>query len=455
MGKLSLHNILLEESSMTPEQIKSARNTVNDQTANYPKAQNLTEWLDMWARDFILEFSKNELFNHVPPGGYGYCPKGYIHTYEMDSDRKFQGKKSLYQELLNLTDPKIYICDPQLDISKYKWDHKFDYDGEKIGWFQLLNLDWGIADKQKLKSALYSATKNIRENNGQYCTKNETGTHCTEAVYSDPLGWFKDPHNLLTFFEVVSVFVPIIGPVLSAGFGLGNAALYLKQGDKKSAAISAFFSILPGLGAVGAKIVVKMGAKELEVLSEKLIQNGLKSADDVTEEFIEKNASKFTKQEIETLNKVSKNKEALKNEISKIPIKEPKKLADFISKVKNKTSATVTDVGVNVVGIPTGLAAYPLFKKLNPGVREKIEKMGYTFEDIKSSFLSSGSEKDNLLMLSALNSGWTPDQPIPEKYQTENYKFVNDMVSIKIAPLPDSKEWDDKMNQWEKELENK
>lgn len=412
--------------------VKSMRDTVNDQSASYPEAEksgNVDMWLNMWARDFVLEFSKNELFNHVPPGGYGYCSKGYIHSYEMDSDREFQGKKSLYQELLNLKNSKIYICDPQLEMMKYKWDHKFIYNGDQIGWWQLLNLDWGIADKQKLKSALYTATKNITENNGQYCTKNESGTHCTDAVYQDPLNWFKDPHNILTFFEVVTVFVPIIGPVLSAGFGLGNAALYLKEGDKKDAALSAFFAILPGLGSIGAKIVVKMGAKELEVLSEKLIQNGLKSADDVTKEFIEKNASKFTKEEIETLNGISKNKEALKNEISKIPVNDSKKLSEFISGIKNKTAANITDVGINVVGVASGLGAYPLFKTLNPGVKEKIEKMGYSFEDIKTSFLSSGSKEDNLLMLSALNNGWTPDQPVPEKYKTQKYKDSESKIS--------------------------
>ena len=217
MEKLSLHDILTEQqSSMSPAEIKSAKDTVNDQSANYPKAKNLTEWLDMWAKDFILDFTKNEISKYVPSGGYGYCRKGHIHTYdyrfnkqEVGIDREFQGKNSLYQQLLNIKNlnkdtskPKLYICDSQLEMTKYSWDHKFDYDGEKIGWFQLLNLDWGIADKQKMQSAWNVGRNFIASNKGEYCTENAQGVHCRNAMYEDPLSWFKDPHNLLTFLEI-------------------------------------------------------------------------------------------------------------------------------------------------------------------------------------------------------------------------------------------------------------
>jgi hypothetical protein len=52
-------------------------------------------------------------------------------------------------------------------------------------------------------------------------------------------------HNVLEVLELGSVFIPIVGPFISAGFGLGNAALYYNEGDKKSAGLFVLFSLLP------------------------------------------------------------------------------------------------------------------------------------------------------------------------------------------------------------------
>lgn len=419
-----------KDSNNTQNWVKSMRDTVNDQSASYPQAEKVKDinmWLNMWARDFILEFSKNELGNLVPSGSYGYCQKGYIHTYNSDSDREFQGNKSLYQELTNLEESKILICDPQLEMMKYKWDHKFNFDGEQIGWWQLLNLDWGIADKQKLKSALYSATKIIRENVGQYCTKNEQGLHCKNAVYSDPLTWFKDPHNLLMALELASMFIPIVGPVISAGFGLGNAALYLKEGDKKEAALYAFFAILPGLGTVGAKITLKLGEKELEGLATKLITNGLSDETKLTKEFLEKNAKKFTKDEIKVLEGVVDNKKFLENQAKSLTNMGEKELSKTLSTIKNKTTSSAVDVGVNVGGAVAAEASYPIYKYLKPGIKEKVNEMNYSWEELKFEFSSSGSAEDNMLLINALNSGWEPGTEVPEKFQTKSYKETQNM----------------------------
>lgn len=433
-----------KDSNKTQSWVKSLRDTVNDQSASYPQAEKVKDmdmWLNMWARDFILEFSKNELGKLVPSGSYGYCQKGYIHTYdylfnkqEVGRDREFQGKNSLYQQLLNIknlnkdnTKPKLYICDSQLEMMTYKWDHKFDYEGEKIGWFQLLNLDWGIADKQKMQSAWNVGKNYIATNKGEYCTENGGRVHCKNAIYIDPLTWFKDPHNLLMTLELVSAFIPIVGPVLSAGFGLGNAALYLKQGNKKEAALYAFFAILPGLGAVGAKITLKLGEEALEGLATKLITNGLSDETKLTKEFLEKNATKFTDDEIKVLEGVVDNKKFLENEAKSLTSMGEKELTKTLSSIKNKTASSAVDVGVNVLGAVAGEVSYPIYKFLKPGVREKVEKMGYSWEYLKFEFGSSGTTEDNKLLINALNSGWKPGTEVPEKFQTKSYKETQNM----------------------------
>jgi hypothetical protein len=435
MEKLSLHSLFLEQQSDTKVDekvksfIKNMRNTVGDLSASYPEAEkdlNTDMWLNMWAKDFIINFTKNEIGKLVPSGSYGFCKPNFIQTYQSDYDRDFDSKKSLYNQLINLETNKLFICQHQLDLSKFKWDHKFNTNRGELSWYQLLQLDWGISNKQKLESAWGNAISTIKRTSGQYCTyDNNSNEICSNAVYVDPLTWFKDPHNLLTFLELTTAFVPLVGPFLSAGFGLGNAALYLKEGGAKSktnAALSAFFALLPALGVVGAKVVSKLGSKELSALSDKLIKSGLTDTENLTKEFLQKNVKNFSKDEIKVLENIANNKNSLKLEFNKIPIKDSKKLANYISTIKNKTFANITDVGINVTGIPIGLGAEPIFKTLKPGIKEKIEKLGYNFEELKYKFGSSGSTEDNILMLAALNDGWLPNQEIPEKYQTKKTK---------------------------------
>ena len=411
--------------------VKSMRKTVGDNSASYPEAEaskNTDMWLNMWAKDFILEFSKNELSKVVPSGSYGFCKSNYIHTYKYGRGYDEKGNKPLYQELVDLEEAKLFICTPKNDIFNNKWDHKFTTNKGELGWFQLLQLDWGTTNKQTLYSKWNEIRNLIRVNEGQYCTFVEgIGEKCTDSVYHDPLEWLKDPHNLLMTLELVSMFIPIIGPFVSAGFGLGNAALYLKKGNKQDAALYAFFAILPGLGAVGAKISLKLGEKGLEGLATKLITNGLSNESKLTKEFLEKNAGKFTKDEIKVLEGVVDNKNFLKSQAESLTKMGEKELTKTLSSIKNKTTSSAVDVGVNVGGSVGGLAAYPIYKLLKPGVREKVEELGYNWEELKFEFGSSGTTEDNKLLINALNSGWEPGDEVPEKFQTKSYKETQNM----------------------------
>lgn len=440
--------------------VKSMRKTVGDNSASYPEAEaskNTDMWLNMWAKDFILEFSKNELSKVVPSGSYGFCKPNHIHTYKF-GDRSFdtanqgyykKGKDSLYQELVNLEEAKLFICRPKDDIFNYKWDHKFSTDEGELGWFQLLQLDWGTTNKQTLYSKWNEIRNSIRKNEGQYCTFVEgIGEKCTDSVYHDPLEWLKDPHNLLTVLEIGTAFIPVIGPFLSAGFGFGNAALYWNEGKKEDAALSTFFAILPGLGTVGAKIAAKIGKEGLETLSQKIIKQGLR--DEVLNgirnpKWFAENVNKILKdvnpKEITLLKDVANSRKYLEkvtgdmaktnpNKFKKL-LKDTKSVKTYLEKSvtnsdelsKLKKLSSKVDTGINLGGVPVGLAAFPFYHKLFPGVREKIEDMGWDFKDIQSKFGTDGKNKeDNLKLLAALNSGWRPGKPIPEKYQTNTYK---------------------------------
>ena len=67
-------------------------------------------------------------------------------------------------------------------------------------------------------------------------------------------------HNMNAVLEIVTAFVPLVGPFISVGIGGEDARLYWKEGDKLSAAVVAMFSLLPGLILIpGAKELGKKG----------------------------------------------------------------------------------------------------------------------------------------------------------------------------------------------------
>jgi hypothetical protein len=306
-----------------------------------------------------------------------------------------------------------------------KWDCPEGY-----GTYSVMMKEYGTTDWK----VLYEMTKNL-----------------PTTKYVDPITsaaeWLKDPHNVLTVFEIGVVFIPIIGPFLSAGFGLANAKLYWDEGKKEDAVLSAFFSILPGLGAVGGKIAGKIGKEGLETLSQKIIKQGLR--DEVLKgirnpkwfvENINKIQKNFTPKEITLLKDVANSRkylEKITGDMAKTNPNKFKKLLNDTKSVKTYLEKTAksssefsklkglssnVETGINLGGIAGGLSAFPLKHKLKPGVREKVEKTGYSFDDLKLSFGSTGTTEDNLLMVQALNDGWLPGEEVPEKYQTITFK---------------------------------
>jgi hypothetical protein len=81
-----------------------------------------------------------------------------------------------------------------------------------------------------------------------------------------------DQHTANLVFGIAAAFIPVIGPFISAGIGLSDAALYYKEGDTKTAGMIAMFSLLPGVGVIANRIPVirQLGVKGMSALASKL-----------------------------------------------------------------------------------------------------------------------------------------------------------------------------------------
>jgi hypothetical protein len=113
-----------------------------------------------------------------------------------------------------------------------------------------------------------------------------------------------NPHTIATIFAIGTAFIPVVGPFISAGIGLADAALYYKEGDSKSAGLTAAFSMIPFAGKIISKIpgVKQLGSKGMALLASKLSSG----------------AKNLTKAETEIANAISKYSPEVQQELSKM-----------------------------------------------------------------------------------------------------------------------------------------
>jgi hypothetical protein len=112
-------------------------------------------------------------------------------------------------------------------------------------------------------------------------------------------------HQVSSVLQLVTAFMPVVGPIVSAGLGLMDANKYWEEGDKKSATIVTVFSLLPGLINVVNKIpaIKKLGQQGMKNLAIKLSKLG--------------NKIKPNNLEQEVLTGINKNKQLVNLELSK------------------------------------------------------------------------------------------------------------------------------------------
>jgi hypothetical protein len=81
---------------------------------------------------------------------------------------------------------------------------------------------------------------------------------------------YDNRHGLLDIASVGAAFIPIVGPFISIGLELGNAALYVSEGDNYSGGLALAFALIPG-GQLVRRIpaVKKLGRNGLSTLLKK------------------------------------------------------------------------------------------------------------------------------------------------------------------------------------------
>lgn len=115
------------------------------------------------------------------------------------------------------------------------------------------------------------------------------------AAHKKQQQYFKEmnTHTMLTALGIGSSFIPLVGPLISAGIGLGDAAIYYKEGDKNSALIVGVLSFVPFIGKIPG--VKEFGVKGMASIAKKISEGGktLTAVERKVIQTIQQNASKI------------------------------------------------------------------------------------------------------------------------------------------------------------------
>jgi hypothetical protein len=157
---------------------------------------------------------------------------------------------------------------------------------------------------------------------------------------------YENRHGLLDIAALGAAFIPLVGPFISLGLELGNAALYASEGDKYSAGLALAFTLIPG-GKIPA--VKKLGRNGLAALLKKAKNPKLV-----------KTLSNAEKETLEQINKNSKwvrltATQQLSKKIAKIFIKKMSlpQLVKFVYSFSKKYPKiyNITTMGLQIGGI--------------------------------------------------------------------------------------------------------
>jgi hypothetical protein len=113
-----------------------------------------------------------------------------------------------------------------------------------------------------------------------------------------------DIHSFMTVLQIGTAFIPLVGPFISMGVGLADAAIYYNEGDTKTAGLVGVFAMIPGIGGLASKMgLSSWTAKALGEIGKK-ISLGLK----------------LSPVEIQVGKKVAQYKNLIQQEIAKVGV---------------------------------------------------------------------------------------------------------------------------------------
>lgn len=230
-------------------------------------------------------------------------------------------------------------------------------------------------------------------------------------------------HTMNTLLGIGFMFGGPIGMMFAVGTGLADAKQYYDEGHTKTAGMVAMFSLLAGAGTIPKLFpaIKELGAKGMAALAPKLLPGG----------------GSLSKLESEVVQQISENLPLIQKELNTHVMN----LASQASKTaKNPTTAqslkNVAKQGVK--GLTKAVAPFMAaggaysqgYDAINKNdIRTKVESEGMEWEEVKTSFGSSGGQQDNILLDKAWSQGWRPGILVPKEFRTQKYQ--NELDKIK------------------------
>jgi hypothetical protein len=146
-----------------------------------------------------------------------------------------------------------------------------------------------------------------------------------------------DSHTNNLILAILTSFIPVVGPFISAGIGLIDAKKYYDEGDKKTAGLMVMFSSLPGLGLLGKLGLTKWTAKTLGEIGKKI---GL--------------GQKLTPTEVEVAKKITQYRNLIETEMKKKAISLNAAKQNVKSQLKRKPYVNTAKSLGKYTGLSTG-----------------------------------------------------------------------------------------------------
>lgn len=242
----------------------------------------------------------------------------------------------------------------------------------------------------------------------------------------------ENKHGLLDIAAIGTAFIPVIGPFVSIGIELGNAALYANEGDNYSAGLSLAFSLIPA-GQLIRRIpaVKKLGRNGLASLLKKA--NNPKMV---------KNLTQVEKEVLEQSNKNSKwisrvatkelSKKVTNGLVSKMNLPQLVKLIYTFSKKYPKTF-NITNFGLQFGGI------WYSYDKLAEIYGLKDKKSQGTMSSMKNIEFNNGFKYD-------YKDEKISKKKLEDEFNKNKEKFSNDIIKqiegdIDISSEERHKQW--------------
>lgn len=132
----------------------------------------------------------------------------------------------------------------------------------------------------------------------------------------------KYPHEFNAIAGILSAFIPVVGPFISAGIGALDASMYYKEGDNTNAAISGIFSLIPFLGKIPG--VKEVGSSVWKTIASKLASG-----------------AKLTQFEIEVTRQVAENASSIQTLLGSAS----KKLSPLVKQITELKPAYISRYG--------------------------------------------------------------------------------------------------------------